>query len=56
MPVRTLGAASLGGVRLSSLHAAGWFDEHVAGAVAARRRAARRPRRPVVQHLVLTPR
>ena len=33
LPVRTLGAVSLGGVRLATLHAAGWSDEHVAGAV-----------------------
>jgi len=33
MPVRTLGAVSLGGIRLASLHAAGWSDEHVPGAV-----------------------
>ena len=34
IPVRTLGAAFLGGMRLSTLHAAGWLDEHTAGAVA----------------------
>ncbi len=34
IPVRTLGAAFLGGMRLSTLHAAGWLDEHNAGAVA----------------------
>jgi predicted acetyltransferase len=34
LPVQTLGAAFLGGVRLATLHAAGWLDEHVPGAVA----------------------
>jgi predicted acetyltransferase len=34
IPVRTLGSAFLGGVRVSTLHAAGWLDEHVPGAVA----------------------
>ena len=34
IPVRTLGAAFLGGMRLSTLHAAGWLDEHTPGAVA----------------------
>lgn len=33
IPVRTLGAAFLGGMRLSTLHAAGWLDEHTPGAV-----------------------
>jgi predicted acetyltransferase len=33
MPVRTLGAAYLGGLRLSQLHAAGWLDEERQGAV-----------------------
>ena len=33
MPVRTLGAVSLGGMRLRALHAAGWCDELTAGAV-----------------------
>jgi predicted acetyltransferase len=33
IPVRTLGSAFLGGVRLSTLHAAGWLDEHTPGAV-----------------------
>jgi predicted acetyltransferase len=32
--VRALGAACLGGVRLSTLHAAGWLDEHSQGSVA----------------------
>ena len=31
MPVRTLGAVSLGGQRVSTLFAAGWLDEHRAG-------------------------
>ncbi len=34
LPVKALGAASLGGIRLSTLHAAGWLDEHVPGSVA----------------------
>ena len=34
MSVRTLGAAVLGGVRLATLHRAGWLDEHTTGAVA----------------------
>jgi predicted acetyltransferase len=34
LPIRTLGAAYLGGVRLTTLHAAGWLDEHAPGAVA----------------------
>ena len=34
IPVRTLGAAYLGGVRLAQLHAAGWLDEERPGAVA----------------------
>jgi predicted acetyltransferase len=34
LPVATLGAAFLGGVRLVTLHAAGWLDEHRPGAVA----------------------
>ena len=34
MSVRTLGTVSLGGVHLSSLHAAGWSDEHTVGAIA----------------------
>jgi predicted acetyltransferase len=34
MSVRTLGTVSLGGVHVSSLHAAGWCDEHTVGAVA----------------------
>jgi predicted acetyltransferase len=34
LPVRTLGAVSLGDVRLDLLHRAGWLDEHVPGAVA----------------------
>ena len=33
MPVRTLGAACLGDVRLDVLHRAGWLDEHVPGSV-----------------------
>ena len=33
LPVRTLGAVSLGGVRLAPLHAAGWADEHAPGAI-----------------------
>jgi predicted acetyltransferase len=33
IPVRTLGAGFLGGMRLSTLHAAGWLDEHTPGAV-----------------------
>jgi predicted acetyltransferase len=33
VPVRTLGAACLGDVRLDVLHRAGWLDEHVPGAV-----------------------
>ncbi|MET0144941.1 MAG: GNAT family N-acetyltransferase, partial [Ilumatobacteraceae bacterium] len=33
LPVATLGAASLGGLRLKRMHDAGWCDEHVAGAV-----------------------
>ena len=33
MPIRTLGAACLGDVRLDVLHRAGWLDEHVPGAV-----------------------
>jgi predicted acetyltransferase len=32
VPVRTLGAACLGGMRLATLHAAGWLDEHTVGA------------------------
>ena len=32
MPVKALGAASLGGVDVATLHRAGWLDEHVAGA------------------------
>ena len=35
MPVRTLGAVSLGGPRVAMLHAAGWLDEHTPGSVAA---------------------
>jgi len=34
MPVRSLGAVSLGGVGVAGLHAAGWLDEHAAGTVA----------------------
>jgi predicted acetyltransferase len=34
LPVATLGAAFLGGVRLATLHAAGWLDEDRPGAVA----------------------
>ena len=34
IPVRTLGTAYLGGIRLARLHRAGWLDEHVPGAVA----------------------
>jgi predicted acetyltransferase len=34
IPIRTLGAAYLGGLRLATLHAAGWLDEHTPGAVA----------------------
>jgi predicted acetyltransferase len=34
VPVRTLGAAYLGGARLATLHGAGWLDEHTPGAVA----------------------
>jgi predicted acetyltransferase len=34
LPVRTLGAAYLGGARLTTLHAAGWLDEHRPGSVA----------------------
>ncbi len=33
VPVRTLGAACLGDVRLDVLHRAGWLDEHVPGSV-----------------------
>jgi predicted acetyltransferase len=33
IPVRALGAAYLGGTRLSQLHASGWLDEERAGAV-----------------------
>jgi predicted acetyltransferase len=33
LPVRTLGAAYLGGSRLATLHAAGWLDEHTPGSV-----------------------
>jgi predicted acetyltransferase len=33
LPIRTLGAACLGDVRLDVLHRAGWLDEHVPGAV-----------------------
>ncbi len=33
LPVRTLGAAYLGGARLATLHAAGWLDEHTPGSV-----------------------
>ena len=53
LPIRTLGAACLGDVRLDVLHRAGWLDEHVARRRRAGRRAARRRRRAVVQHLVL---
>ena len=42
LPIRTLGAACLGDVRLDVLHRAGWLDEHVPDAVGQRRRAARR--------------
>ena len=35
LSAKALGAACLGGVRLSTLHAAGWLDEHEPGAVAA---------------------
>ena len=35
LSVKALGAACLGGVRLSTLHAAGWLDEHEPGSVAA---------------------
>jgi predicted acetyltransferase len=34
LPVRTLGAAYLGGARLATLHAGGWLDEHTPGSVA----------------------
>jgi hypothetical protein len=34
LPVRALGAVSLGDVRLDVLHRAGWLDEHVPDAVA----------------------
>jgi len=34
LPIRTLGAACLGDVRLDVLHRAGWLDEHVPDAVA----------------------
>ena len=34
MPAGTLGAVSLGGLRLATLHAAGWLDEHTPGSVA----------------------
>jgi predicted acetyltransferase len=34
MPIRTLGAACLGGPAITQLHRAGWLDEHVAGAAA----------------------
>jgi predicted acetyltransferase len=34
LPIRTLGAACLGDVRLDVLQRAGWLDEHVPGAVA----------------------
>jgi predicted acetyltransferase len=34
LPIRTLGAACLGDVRLDVLHRAGWLDEHVPGGVA----------------------
>ena len=34
LSVKALGAACLGGVRLSTLHAAGWLDEHTSGSVA----------------------
>ena len=53
MPVRTLGAVSLGGMRLRALHAAGWCDELTAGAVTRADARVHRPDRPVVQHLVL---
>jgi predicted acetyltransferase len=33
LPVRTLGAVCLGGMRLTTLHGAGWLDEHTVGAV-----------------------
>ena len=33
VPVQALGAAYLGGARLTTLHAAGWLDEHAPGAV-----------------------
>jgi predicted acetyltransferase len=34
VPVNALGALSLGGVSVATLHAAGWLDEHTAGSVA----------------------
>jgi predicted acetyltransferase len=34
LPIRTLGAACLGDVRLDLLHRTGWLDEHAPGAVA----------------------
>ena len=54
MPVRTLGAASLGGTRLSRLHEAGWCDEHTSGAVAQADALLAGRVDAVVQHLVLT--
>ena len=52
MSVRTLGAAVLGGVRLATLHPAGWLDEHSTGAVATADTLLAGTR-PMVQHLVL---